>query len=258
MKFSTLQSVLGEELDAVFSGAAKLGFDGVELDWRDPADAQTGALNPELRPAIRQRATEAGIQISGVAAHFLNGGGLADAEKEEFGFDSVRAGLQLCRDLGAGALLVPFFGPGEIRGDEAKLRLIENLRKLAPEALESLRGDEAARLLDEINSPAVGDYFDMANCLSLGFDPLQEIEFLGRHIVRVHAKEFSGAQTGQNPGAYPGLNQVAFGAGKVPVREVLSQLKAIGYDGWITLETGVFGEPRESARAALAVLKRNL
>ena len=53
MKFGTLQSVLREPLPRVFGVAAELGFDGVELDWHDAAEArQGGTLGPEQRDML--------------------------------------------------------------------------------------------------------------------------------------------------------------------------------------------------------------
>jgi sugar phosphate isomerase/epimerase len=269
MKLGTLQNVLGADLRDVFGIAAQLGFEGVELDWHEIEQIHGGTLSPEDRPRGLDAAHENGVVISGVAAHFLNGGGIASADEkhQEQGLWAIREGLQLCRDLEAEALLVPFFGAAEIESAGDKQRLLENLKILAPEAESAgvviaiehtLRGDEAAQILAEINSPFVGDYWDMANCMSLGFDPLEEIQMLGRHIARVHAKEFEKARvTGARAsGSYPGLNTVPFGQGDVPVKDILAALKNSGYTGWVTLETGAFGDKQEAAKAALEVLKQ--
>ncbi|MDE0631444.1 MAG: hypothetical protein OXH73_08065, partial [Caldilineaceae bacterium] len=95
MKFGTLQNVIEQPLSTVFAVATELGFEGVELDWYDFSEAQQGGpLSPENRAIIRQAAANAGVEIPSVAAHFLNQGGLADAEKEEFGLDAVRTGIR--------------------------------------------------------------------------------------------------------------------------------------------------------------------
>ena len=268
MKFGTLQNVIEQPLSTVFAVASELGFEGVELDWYDFAEAQPGGpLAPENRETIRQAAAQAGVDIPSVAAHFLNQGGLADAQKETFGLDAVRAGIRLCTDLGAIYLLVPFFGPAMMQDRQAVARLEKNLRLLAPEAEaagvtlaieHTLRGDHAAALLDRVDSPYIGDYWDMANCMGLGYDPLEEIAQLGRHIVRVHAKEYH--QGDAPPGTpeephFDGLNTKPFGQGDVPVPAVLSALQQIGYDSYIVLETGKFDDAKRSAKAALSLLQ---
>ncbi|MDF2440078.1 MAG: L-ribulose-5-phosphate 3-epimerase [Abditibacteriota bacterium] len=164
---------------------------------------------------------------------------------------------------------MPFFGPAEISDAAAVERLGKNLRLLAPAAEaanvtlaieHTLRGDEAAKVLSSVASSHIGAYWDMANCMSLGYDPLAEIAMLRSHIVRVHAKEFTGEGIvgRRQAGSYPGLNVVPFGQGDVPLSKVLPALQEVGYKGYITLETGAFGDNKESARAALEVLRSNL
>src|SRR5687767_14699458 len=112
MKFGTLQGVLGEPLETVFETAARLGFEGVELDWNAAEDAQgEGRFGPAQRGPLKSRAGQAGVEIPSVAAHFLNRGGLGsgDAASQQAGLEAVRAGIELCADLGARVLLVPFF-----------------------------------------------------------------------------------------------------------------------------------------------------
>ena len=268
MKFGTLQNVIEQPLSTVFAVASQLGFEGVELDWNDYLQAQPGGpLAPENRQKIRQSAAQANVEIPSVAAHFLNQGGLADADKEAFGLEAVRAGIRLCTDLGAGYLLVPFFGPAMIRDEEATSRLVANLQQLAPAAKaagitlaieNTLAGDDMAALLERVNSPFVGAYWDMANCMGLGYHPLEEIAQLGQHIVRVHAKEYHQGDappgTPQSP-HFAGLNTVPFGEGDVPVAEVLANLQQIGYDGYVVLETGKFEDAKSSAQAALSLLQ---
>ena len=269
MKFGTLQNVIEEPLPAVFAAAAQLGFDGVELDWSDPTWAQPGGpLGPENRAAVRAAAEQAAVEIPSVAAHFLNKGGLANEESEAFGLEAVRTGIALCADLGAGYLLVPFFGAAVISDPPAVSRLIRNLQRLAPAAEaagvtlaieHTMPALPTAQLLDRVGSPCVGDYWDMGNCMALAADPLDEIAQLGQRIVRVHAKEYH--QGDDPPGAadalhFDGLNRRPFGQGDVPVAAVLDSLRQQGYDGYVVLETGKFDDAKGSAQAALSLLHR--
>jgi hexulose-6-phosphate isomerase len=240
MKFGTLQGVLKEPLETVFATAARLGFDGVELDWSAAEDARgDGKFAAGQRAAIRERARQAGVEISSVAAHFLNAGGLGSAEPtmRETGLAAVREGIGLCADLGARVLLVPFFGAGELKGGADTEQLVRYLQALAPEAeargvrlgVEStLPAREVARLVDEVGSAWVGSYWDMGNAMWLGYDDIEEIDTLGERIVAVHVKEFAGAPRAA-PDTAGGRNA--------------------------TLETGAFGDPLGSASKALGVLR---
>ena len=270
MKYGTLQGVLGESLETVFATAARLGFDGVELDWGAAADAEgEGKLGPGQRGAIRERARQAGVEISSVAAHFLNRGGLGSAETtvQNAGLEAVRTGIALCGDLGAKVLLVPFFGSAELKGGTDTTQVIRHLKTLAPEAeargvrlgVEStLPARDVATLADSVGSAFVGSYWDMGNAMWLGYDDVEEIDTLGDRIVAVHVKEFAGAPR-TSPDSYNGLNAKPFGEGEVPLPAVIAALRGTTYEtrfGYLTLETGGFGDPHGSAAKALAVLKK--
>ena len=268
MKIGTLQNVIEQPLDSLFTTASQLGFDGVELDWSDPDWAQPGGrLAPDNRPAIRRAAAEAGVEIPSVAAHFLSRGGITLEETEAFGLEIVRTGIRICADLGARYLLVPFFAAAEIKGISTVSRLVKNLQQLAPDAEaagivlaieHTMPAELTAEVLDNVNSPNVGNYWDMGNSMALGADPLEEIAHLGPRIARVHAKEYH--QGSDPPGSryalhFDGLNRRPFGQGDVPVPAVLDALLQVGYDDYIVLETGKFDHPAGSAQAALNYLR---
>jgi L-ribulose-5-phosphate 3-epimerase len=256
MKYGIMQNVLQASLPELFSLAKQLGFDGVELDWYTASDLEHGALAPDRRAGIRAAANQAGIEIASVAAHFLSQGGIAslDPATQQAGVQVIRAGITLCQEVGARVLLVPFFGAGAIEGEAGIERLLHNLHILAHDAEAAgvvigiehmLPATTTVMLLERLGSPAVQTYWDMANCLGHGYDPVAEVHTLGRHLVQVHAKEYV-AQGTMRP----------FGQGDVPVAAVFAALHQIGYQNYVVLETAIFGEPIESAAAAFQVLRQ--
>jgi sugar phosphate isomerase/epimerase len=91
----------------------------------------------------------------------------------------------------------------------------------------------------------------------LGYEDSEEIETLGGRIAAVHAKEFAGPPR-TAPGSPNGLNAKPFGEGEVPLAAVIDSLRRTGYEqrhGYLTLETGAFGDALGSAAKALAVLR---
>jgi len=94
-------------------------------------------------------------------------------------------------------------------------------------------------ILDRAACPlaAVAVYYDVRNSTDNGYDVPAEIPFLKEKIRQIHFKD-GGALLGQ---------------GKVNFRAIVPALKAIGYRGWIVLETGVpKGMSREIAAATNA------
>jgi sugar phosphate isomerase/epimerase len=269
MKFGTMQNVLGEPSERVFDVARELGFDGVEVDWHQFQDIENGgSLAGDRRAAIRQAAARAGVEICSVCAHFLNPTNLAhpEAAKRAFAREAIGRGIDLTAELGAPLMLTPFFGPNDyspagidrLVGDLKELGEAAGQRRVKLAIEHSLPGARAAELLDRVGSAWVGDYWDMANGLCFGYQPPEDVRALKNHLFQVHAKEF--CSTGGDRGTidkprYDALNTQPFGQGQVPVQEVLRTLKEIGYDGWVVLETGPFGDHKGSAKKALELLR---
>ena len=88
---------------------------------------------------------------------------------------------------------------------------------------------EAARYVDEFESPAVGWHFDIGNVINYGF-PEQWIRILGKRIAKLHIKEYSRTKRDkQGPAA--GF-QTPFLTGDNDWPAVMAALDEVGYKGW--------------------------
>ena len=85
------------------------------------------------------------------------------------------------------------------------------------------------KLLDTVNSPAVGALWDMHHPYRyMGETGQQTVENLGDYIKFIHVKD-SEIKDGK-------LTYKLMGEGDMPLHEMLSALQRIGYDGYISLE----------------------
>lgn len=100
---------------------------------------------------------------------------------------------------------------------------------------------EMARFVDEIESPAVGVYFDLGNVVRVGY-PEQWIRILGHRIGKLDIKEYS-RDLQKNEGLWKGFG-VEIGDGDVDYPACLKALKEIGYSGWATAEVKGGGRDR--------------
>jgi L-ribulose-5-phosphate 3-epimerase len=87
---------------------------------------------------------------------------------------------------------------------------------------------ELARFVDELASPWVGVYFDVGNAMRTGI-PEDWIRILGGRIMRVHFKDFRTAI--DNADGFVNLLQ-----GDVNWPAVMSALRSVGYQSWLTAE----------------------
>jgi L-ribulose-5-phosphate 3-epimerase len=99
---------------------------------------------------------------------------------------------------------------------------------------------EAARYVDEFNSPMVGWHFDVGNILNYGC-PEHWIRILGKRILKLHIKEFSRKKR-DNLGLWRGF-EVALPEGENDWPAVIKAVDEIGHAGWAIAEQPGGGTP---------------
>src|SRR6266481_2747238 len=128
-----------------------------------------------------------------------------DSKVREEGLEALKQTLRDAKRYGAtSVLLVPAVVNNDVSYNEAYTRSQAEIRKAVPLAEELgvkiaienvwnqflLSPLEAARYVDEFNSPWVGWHFDVGNILNIGW-PEHWIPVLGKRIQKLHIKEFS-------------------------------------------------------------------
>ena len=233
----------------------KAGYEGIEIA------PFTLAEDPSTIPASQRREYRSIIQSEGlrfVGLHWLmvSPKGLhvttPDTALRTRSWEHIRNLVDLCADLGPGGVMV-FGSPnqrattGGLTREQATRHYVDGLASVAPHAVEHgvtilvealpkgqcdvvLTLDEAATIVQEINSPGVRTMFDTHNAVD-------EIEphavLLDRHyglIRHVHVNEMDGKHCG---------------AGSYDFKPVLSVLQGRGFPGWVSLEAFDFSPGAE-------------
>ncbi len=168
----------------------------------------------------------------------------ADPAVRQAGLDGLLQALRDAKAYGASSvLLVPAVVNKATAFDDAWKRSQIEIRKAIPVAqqlgvkiaIENVWNQfiltplEAARYVDEFESPWVGWHFDVGNCVTYGF-PEQWVHILNKRIVKLHIKEYSRAKRDkQGPSA--GFS-VAYMEGDNDWPAVMAAIDQIGYTGW--------------------------
>ena len=216
------------------------GFDGIELNRPDaiPLDE------------ILKARDATGLDIAGVTCSTHWGKPLThqDPAIREQGMRGLKLALQEAGELKCTRLLlVPGVVSKEVSYADAYKRSQEAIRAAIPAAEKAgckigienvwnqflLSPIEAARFVDELDSPWVGWHFDIGNVVNFGW-PEQWIRILGPRILNVHIKEYSRKKRDQ-AGPYKGFD-VELGEGDVVWPDVVKALGEIGYNGYGILE----------------------
>ncbi|MDB5322592.1 MAG: xylose isomerase protein, partial [Phycisphaerales bacterium] len=236
----------GASLVEQFKTLKDAGFDGLQLNLPDtkmPVDVIAEALKTS------------GLQLEGTcdAHHWRLHLSDPDASIRKAGLDALMESMRQCKTLGGtSVLLVPGLVDEKVSYDDCYKRSQEEIRKAIPLANElgikiavenvwnsfHLSPIEAARYVDELESPMVGWYFDIGNVINFGF-PEQWIRILGKRIVKIHVKEFH-KERADKEGKWAGFKvELLGGTNKWPL--IMKALDDVGYtspDHWATIEMG--------------------
>lgn len=231
----------GQTVQDRFQLLKDLGFDGVEMMSPDDKIDRDEVL----------RARDAtGLPIHGVVntLHWKSPLSHPDPAERAACLDSLRTSIHDAKFYGAtSVLLVPAVVNGGISYADAYDRSQAEIRKLIPLAEDTgirilienvwnnflLSPLEAARYIDELDSPAIGAYFDVGNVVRYGW-PEHWIRVLAHRIVKLDIKEYSRKKQ-QEEGLWKGFN-VDIGDGDCRWDEVMKALREIGFSGWATAE----------------------
>ena len=233
---------------AIVAAARVAGLDGVEFSLdtsytSDPLWSIGGAR------AIAEVASAEGVDIPSLALLMLNQGSFAgDTQTRSLAKAIVRHSITIACEIGARILLLPFFGPGEIKGPRAVAQVIEDLCDVAPGAEASgivlglettLPASAVIDILRQIGSPAVTAYFDVANAVWLNYDPVAEMETLcaAGALAQIHIKDVQDQPGDRSPGE-----------GRVSYRDVAQALRRLAYDGYLVFETAPTSTPVAALR----------
>ena len=261
MRFGILSTSLSADLATAFRLAPQAGLEGVEVMYARPVDAVALARSNHAAE-LEELAAEASVEVPSLALGCLcqKPSLIGDRKLVAESVKLVRQAVSVAAEAGARVVLVPFFGKNAIetedelnRAAEAILELVEPAESAGVVlAIEStLNFNQQEFLLNCLGgSPGVKVYYDTGNLLPRKLDVPTGIRQLGGdRIAQVHVKDVRVVE-----GSPPDFD-VPLGRGSVDLRACAEALRAIGYDGWLILETPPGPEPLASAKENLAYLR---
>jgi sugar phosphate isomerase/epimerase len=207
-------------------------------------------------PAVRARYLELGRQhgvtFHSVALGLLNGHPLAEQPRAAVW---VIDAIETAAALGAGNVLMAFFGAGDLRFrdedgeyvnepesgfasyrlDEDKVTsVVETLTQIVPRARDAgvvlglentITARQNLQIIDRVGSEWLQVYYDVGNSTGNGYDVPGELRMLGNdRLCEVHLKDWQTPLLGSEEGM-------------VDMPAAAAALRDIGYDKWLVLET---------------------
>jgi L-ribulose-5-phosphate 3-epimerase len=221
---------LGKTSDLKSLEVAKtIGLDGVQVS---PGTLENNMhlFRKEVQKQYLSEARTQGVQVGGLGLGILNKVPYAsDPRAEEW----VSKTIDAAKAMEVKVILVAFFEEGDIKNDKkGQQEVIKKFKKVAPKAekagvilgIESwLSAKEHMNIIDEVGSPNLQVYYDVANSHKMGYNIYDEIRWLGKNICEFHAKE----------------NGNLLGKGAIDFKEVRKAMDEIGFQGWVQIEGSV-------------------
>ncbi|MBN1459105.1 MAG: sugar phosphate isomerase/epimerase [Armatimonadetes bacterium] len=251
MKFGAMDGVLAKPWPELFGEAARLGFDGVELDLKADTYLDSEVWSNEGRAALSGRSEVSGVEIASVCMASV-AGLMTNPETHDQGIQALADLRDFCDELGAGVILFPMIKqPDQSEKDAVgfwqrgfRTAFDRSAGAQAKVGMESVgrvgrSAAQALAMIELVQSPALGVYYDVGNADYQGFDPVAEIGQLGKHIFQMHVKEI-GAEMGQ---------------GKLDFTAIARAIRSVGYDGYLVLETEAGHDPAANAARNLTFVK---
>jgi hexulose-6-phosphate isomerase len=251
-------SVASDSLEKAFQIARAAGAQGLEVACQSESDVEALFSDAGVKTINRLRQMHA-LEVPSLALNLL----CANASLFGSGSEVARAcklitqAMHAAGIVGAQVVLVPFFGKATIETDLELDRVIGNLLDLAEQAdaaevtlgVEStLNADQQLYLLSHMAPyTSVKMYFDTGNMLARKLDPAKCLRDLGKgNICQMHFKDCRLSREGEPPDF-----KVALGQGNVDFKAVANAMAAVGFDGWVVLETPAGEDALASAKANL-------
>lgn len=125
--------------------------------------------------------------------------------------------------------------------------------------------DVFCQLVDRINHPNFGVNYDPSNTYLAGEDPLELLRRVSHRVVTMHASDrylLEGTiedlrrEEGGAAGYAKRLSHGEIGKGLNDYDAIFTELKRVGFDGWISIEDGVEG--MEQLERSVAFLRRKM
>jgi sugar phosphate isomerase/epimerase len=249
---------------------ARIGYAGVEI-MADVPHAWPAWMLDEQKQGLRDALSANRLAISNINSFMMHAVNdprqrywypswiEPDRHYRQIRIDHTRRALTLARELGAPCITTEPGGPvapGESWSAALKL-FVEMIKPVAEHAqkegvlllVEPEPGllietaDQFLEFMQHIDSPAVALNFDVGHAYCVGDDPAATIPRVARFIRHFHLEDIAATRVHQH--LVPGEGAIDFAA-------TFRAIRAIGYDGWVTIELYPYADdPDTAARTAL-------
>ena len=255
---------------------ATAGLDAAEVIYQDGYRSGLPLRDRRSAQEARRASEDLGIPVVGMTP-YTTGINALDEGDWRTAVDEFRGAIEIAQVVGADRLRVyaGSWQPNQRDHPAHWDQLVAALRTLAPEASDAgirlcvenhfgtmtQTAAETARLVREVNHPAVRVLYDQANLTFTHDEPYEEaLRIQGDLVGHVHVKDlvftdpdarFQASETARVAASERAVRSRVVGDGIVPWGEILASLSTLGYDDVLTLEYEYRWHPQDLPEPAV-------
>ena len=225
----------------IYPMAKDLGYDGIEIRGLEGILSPLNAVpfRPENRVATRDQLKSLDLEIS----CFASSVNLGDTARKAPNIAEVSRYITLAQTLEAPFVRVFAEAPAKQSTGDIDDASVEGVLRMLIARAESANvtllietcgvyadTKRLRKVIDAVDSPYLGALWDIHSPYRIGGEtPQQTVENLGNHIKYVHMKDSVIEADGR-------ISYRMMGEGDMPLDDIMSSLKAIDFDGYLTFE----------------------
>jgi len=261
---------------------ARLGLDGAEIVVQDGYRSGIPSSLPiDEVESIARQAKRLGVEIIALTPYNSYFNDLDDGVRNNE-IDALEKVINAARVLGAKYIRI--YAGNYAQGDTdpnglKRQRLIEAMREIGDKAKAAgvflvmenhfntmtVSASQTRSLAAEINHPAVGILYDQVNLTFTCNEDYREAIALQKEFIRfVHVKDmiftsddrsFVSSDVSRPAEDERKVRSKIVGEGTIPWPDILTELKTMGYDGWLSLEYERRWHPQDIPDASVGMYK---
>jgi L-ribulose-5-phosphate 3-epimerase len=250
-KGKPLQSFPWDDWKKEFSRAHSIGFN--QIEWLvDDANNRNPISSVDGREVISYLSNKYDVSIKSLCAHTLiDGKLLSNGKSQKKAIDKFSKILSWAFEAKIEYVILPLMDEMSIQSSKSRETLKKILHKVvdnkSPTILfeSDLSGIQLKAFIDQLELRNIGIVYDLGNATAMDFDIENDLKLLSPYIKEVHIKD----RFINNGGS------VRLGNADTPFHIAIRTLKKLLWNGSLILETPVFDNWEDEARANFSFTK---
>lgn len=269
--YSLHKYIMNEKMDlsGFIDYAASISVDGVELldiYWKDEE-----VEIPQVLSLLKEKDLK-------VSAYDITNNFVKESQEERIlELERVRKSVDIAKKLNTNIVRI-FSGDVKegVSFEQGKQWILDGLKESAKYAEENGvvlgienhgyfagRSTQIKELIEAAGSPNIRCTLDTGNFILVDEDPKEAVTALKSYAAHVHFKDFVVIDSEYTGPAFKSLSGKKFigtvaGEGSIDLKHVISELKSVNYDGWLSVEFEGTGDAKAGTEKSVANLKNIL